>query len=880
MAAEELAGPAGEPPAAGAGPTLFDTLTALRMGLAQLRLYPRQSPQVAKVASSVHQSLQAFLGGAGAFILASGPEGLLVNGKPFHARDAASTTLEKSFLATLQEAHVRSIRIPRETEPDELISFLHALAHKFWDLKTGKEINERLRREGIQRIALDDVEYVEVTQKDLLIKGGSERLKAQGVQVEDFLKSMEAKIESDAGEEGGSELRMQILGKLLEQEPSLLARLRGGDSSACLLNDAQGILPFEQARAALRTIAQAIPGCPPEAREGLRAAAHAVLEGFRHHRGLFDRMREILTKEAEGVVPDWLEAQAGPPGEPGPVRRARTILSMSAGLQAEALRREGEGLLSELLALGRTDLTDQILARLTSALDDASPAKRRMASESLLSMGKLLESQPFSKALEGIEEKIRTVIEDEKDPRAYTKLSELASFLADSRLQKGEVNQALRLLDILKRHSVLKDSAFPERARLVMPALERVTSGEGYKAVAEAMKPVDGTAERLQQAIDTAAVHFLVSEMKSIESLAERLRVGETITKIGAIAATVLAEEIKQSSVPSEAMRLLEVLPHLVQAGFAEENLESLMRSHPVLSVRRRAAEILAERGYPRAEEILTTAFTTAKDPAFRAGLAEAVCRLRNDTARDLLLTAAGDRSEPDAVRSGCFQALARAQEEIVLPILSEVALNQSRGLGRLFRSVTPALRVAAVRALGLFVVDEGIRDVLAAAAQDSDPAVRDAARQIQSRRGKPPPEVHVEAQPQQAGPDLGSLAGTLQEMPFEPVCRTLASASKTGVLRINSEGSEGKISFAQGQVGKVEFKGMEGQAAFNALASLRSGAYFFKAGPAVPGLGPYFSVQHLLEEAERQAEKNRRGSVASAAPAPASATGPAAARG
>src|SRR5438477_6493990 len=117
--------------------------------------------------------------------------------------------------------------------------------------------------------------------------------------------------------------------------------------------------------------------------------------------------------------------------------------------------------------------------------------------------------------------------------------------------------------------------------------------------------------------------------MKDIENSAERLELAETVSRMGSNAGTLLAEELKKTKIPSEAIRLLEVLPWVASTALAEETLVGLL-SHPVVMVRRRAALALVDRKYPRTEEILLDAFG-AKEPASRLAIVEALGKLGTD---------------------------------------------------------------------------------------------------------------------------------------------------------------------------------------------------------------------------------------------------------
>src|SRR5437016_8430252 len=94
-------------------PTISDVLGSLRMAVAQLRLYPKESPQVVMAVSGVHQLVTTFLGDSETLVLAGAPEGLLVNGKQLQVKDASAATLESSILSLLQVAGIKSFRVPR-----------------------------------------------------------------------------------------------------------------------------------------------------------------------------------------------------------------------------------------------------------------------------------------------------------------------------------------------------------------------------------------------------------------------------------------------------------------------------------------------------------------------------------------------------------------------------------------------------------------------------------------------------------------------------------------------------------------------------------------------------------------------------------------------
>ncbi|HYF00675.1 MAG TPA: HEAT repeat domain-containing protein, partial [Planctomycetota bacterium] len=717
----------------------------LRMAVAQLRLYPPDSPQVAKVAGMVHGVLANFLATEKELALAGSPEGLLINGKRHPPADAAAATLEAFGLQVLQESRLRSLRFGAGIEERELMTVLHALAQKCWDLPDAAAINRRFREEGVAHVSVDEVEYVAVGKSDVVLKD------AAGLDLGEVVQTLEGKIERAADQGAGGDVRLRILRQLLEQDPGLLARLNGEEMPAALASDAHGALSFAALRQALGDFARGWAVCPEEARGSLRRASDVLLEAFKGHTGLRSTLRSMVEKEAPALMPDWLKAVGGDEGDPPAVVRAWAVLGLPPATRAEALAREGPPLVRELLALERTDLAEKLFDVLFGLLADDAAQRRRWGVEALVAMKDVLDVPALASLRSTLESRVQERLDRERDPAAYAGLCDLAASLSDSRLRRGEVNDALRLIDVLKRHSILKDAAFPERGRLVLPALDRLTSGQGYKAVAGALKTSTAASAQLQDAIDRAALQFLVGQMKGIESTAERLRVGDAILKAGETAGEILAEELRRTKVPSEALRLLEVLPGLVSPGLAASTLALLLGEHPVLSVRRRAATLLGEKNCPNALEALAEAFRTEKDPVSRAMLAEALGRLRSEGVDEILRGALAARDTADEVKIACAIALGRRGDKSGLPVLVELALPPSRLRG-LFHVVPPAVRATAVRGLALFSSERTALETLNRLEEDADPVVRSAARAaiapMAAAAMRKPPEAAVDTAP------------------------------------------------------------------------------------------------------------------------------------
>lgn len=843
-------------------PSLLDILGHLKMAVAQLRLYPKDSPQVVKVGTAAYQALTFHLEEKPQLSLSGTPRGLLVNGQRLPGRDPQAHTLEMSLLALLRESSIKSITFHKGVSIEELITFLHALTHKFWDVKEGKEINQRLRQERVLSIRVDEVEYVAVGEGDLVITDAARKLEGGSTKVAELLAALDRMTEEAVDSSVGSEGRIQIMKKLLEQDPTLLQKVRPG--SAAPSGGAGGVLPLERARRAIGEIARLLREAPAAMREPLRHVGEMLVECFRDDPGLAAIMKKFLTDEAAELLPVWMQeaAQAGA-AEPPSVARARAILDLDPDTQVQALRQEGEGLVRELSLLGQEDLCGRLVSRLNAFLADASPLRRLPAAETLAALYPAWDTPLFVRIRSGFEMLVRSALEREQDARVYPKLADLGAWLVEDHLKHERLEKALEILGVFKRHYVLKDNAVPHRSEAAYRRLERVASSPVFAEVAARLKSGDPLAARVVETLDVAATRFLIAELKTRESPSERIKIAEIISRTGASASAVLSEEVQRTTIPSEAIKLLDVLPHALTESVAVVTLNGLLR-HPALAVRRRTATLLADRGYARAGDLLLDALREEKEASIRAALIESLGRVRHAPAVPALETVAEARQEPEELRAAACSALGKIGSAEALPALVGLSSKSPRGITGILRSNGPAIRTAAVRALGAFAGQAAAREALKQAAGDPDAVVRDAARDVlyaplRGAFGEIAKEVQMISAAEEVKAGDVKLAGSLTEIPLDQICQLIGSAGKTGLLRLNFDGAAARVYFEQGEVVAAEFDGRADQEAFNRFITRRQGHFLFQPQERTPERRLRKPVQSMLLEAHRAADEGSK---------------------
>jgi len=843
---------------------VLELLNNLKLAVAQLRLYPKDSPQVSKVSTSAFQSLGAFLDENPKLVLAGTPNGLLVNGQRLGAKDFATVTLESSLISFFLDAGIKSIVFRRGASLDELLTFLDALVRKFWDVKEGKEINRLLQERQVLSIGVDEIEYVAVGEGDLLIKDATRRLEKSGSKVSDLLKTLEQLTEASVDPQVGAEGRLEIMKKLLDKDPTLIEKARAEPlSKGGRADKIPGLLTLEKGREAVGEMARILHAAPDELRPGLRKIGNIIIDSFRHDPRLMTLMKQFLSSEAEELMPVWMSEEFKEAAQDtGPIGRAKTLLALAADEQADPLLQEAASLVRELLGISRGDLAAKILARLTGLLMDRTADRRHAAAEALLALHTSWDTEPLSAAREGFEGLLRSAFDAEQDAAAYVKMAEIATILADSRMRRGEPELALETLALLRRHHASKDPGLAFRPETAFRSMERLTRSAGFPNILTRLRSGDPVALRVAESLGDAAAAHLVDEMKKIETTSQRLPLAEAISRIGPGAGAVLSEELQKITAPSEALRLIEVLPHAVPESIATVALVSTLR-HPVSAVRRRSASVLTERAYARSGDLLLQALKDEKDPTIRATIVEGLGKLKVSGAFEALAAIADARSESDEMRSGACMALARLGHAEAIPILASIASKGSRGLG-LLKATSPALRTAAIRALGQFPTNSAAREALKKITDDSDPTLQAAAREtlyrpVQKAMAAAGREVQQANAVQEVKAGNVKLAGSLLEVPLDQVCQLIGGADKTGLLMLSLEGRVGRIWFEQGLVVAADFERAKDQEAVNGIARHKKGDFIFQPGERPPERRVQLPVHQVLLEAFRVVDEGRK---------------------
>ena len=861
----------------GGDSAILDIFLTLRVAIAQLRLYPKDSPQVLKVVTDTYHSVHSFLEQTGSLSLSKTPKGLLVNGRRLSVTGTVADSLEDAMLGLLTESSVKSITFKKGITLEELITFLHALTKKFWDVKDGKEINARLRDERVFQVSVDEVQYVALGAGDIVIEDAARKFSGGETELSKLLGNLDQVLESATGEAGGQEVRLQLIKKLLEKDPDLIkkAGVDGDPAAAAALGGAaapasdEGRWSIDRAKEALGDVAQLIRDTPPDRHAALRRVGRAITDAFRHNPQIASVMDALLARaETEAVAAAAAEpAAATAPKLPPAVARAKSLLDVTDDERIQAVSQEGAALMDELHALGHVDIVQALVASVAGTLLDRGARRRGAAARALNSIRRGMERNASDAILDEFEEGVRTAIDLERDPGVYASLADLMAFLADLRIRRGRVDRARQDLEFLNRHYLIRDPEFPQRGELAYSALERVASGVGFASIAERLRTGDPDVLRVLEALDAAATRFLIREIKTADSPARRLHFAQFIARAGAGAATVLVDELQKTASPSEVLHLVEVLPHALPKEMAEMALGGLLR-HGAVAVRRRAASALAEQTFGRSGSLIQDALAAEADAPTRVAFVEALGRVRHRGAVDLLASIVEDRGAPDDLRCAACMTLGKIGDARAVPVLAKVYSKGEKGITRIFRLTPAAVRASAARALAYFPSNAEAREAMKRAREDHDPSVRAVANQalyapLQEAFGEMALGVTMIASADDMGPMALNVGGSAQEMPLDVILRRVGSLEAGGLLLYSAPGVNGRVWFDAGLVIAAEYNQTKDQEAVRELLGRRDGLFLFRAGELSPERRILMTVDALVKATRGRDPGSRPGPAA-----------------
>ena len=271
------------------------------------------------------------------------------------------------------------------------------------------------------------------------------------------------------------------------------------------------------------------------------------------------------------------------------------ILAFDEDHRIEALWEEALPLSKELIGLKRLDLIGDAIKHLVEHARHVSGNHRLKAVKLMLQLYPFLEPEELKEARAAVESRAQAALGVERDKGIYPAFVDLAVLCMEDLLARGAMEQAAPILETLRKQAQVDDKEYLDRRPISVRGVEKVAGGKGYPGILEKLRAKNPFAIRLIEAFGPTAARSLVERMKVSDSVAERMDLALLIFKAGPEAGEIMAEEVQQVRAPSEALKLLDLVPLAMAESQAEGALGAALR-HPALAVRRKSATLLGER--------------------------------------------------------------------------------------------------------------------------------------------------------------------------------------------------------------------------------------------------------------------------------------------
>jgi len=562
-------------------------------------------------------------------------------------------------------------------------------------------------------------------------------------------------------------------------------------------------------------------------------------------------MEEKKEEKQEPAKEEKPPESEGPPPAP---ERARGMLAMKEEQRIETLWEAGVELIKELITLKDFDSVLNLVNCIVEHASNISPHHRLKGAKLMSMVYPLFRPDELQQVRGIIEGRLLAAVMLERDRTVYPVLVELAADSIESLIVHNQMEQAAPLMESLRNEMLGENKDYPDRREISSKGLEKVVAGRGFPVILDKIRAKVNIATRMVEWIGLPAARGVIERMRTSDSVAERMDLAQLILKAGPDAGSMLADEALNVKAPSEALKLLDLIPHAMNETQAEASLGMLLR-HPALAVRRRAASFLGGRGYPRAGTHLVDALRKESDPSARGLFVETLGLLKFDAGLATLGQILESRSESDDVRCLAAAALGNIAKPQAIPILTRAAAK-GKGFTLVLNAAPTVVRAAAVRALANFSRYPETRDAIRRSQDDPDAPVRDAAREalltpMIKAFGDPVKKAALVTDIEQiANFSDGGVTGLLSEVPLDQICQLLDEGARTGLLMVHVGGANAEVYIEKGDVVSAEYNGLRGKPAFVQFCRWEGTYFLFVPGVKPQKPGPPTSLMRILLEA------------------------------
>ncbi|MFO7839439.1 MAG: HEAT repeat domain-containing protein [Desulfosalsimonadaceae bacterium] len=663
-----------------------DLVNHINAAITNVRLYPPTSELIASSVGRLHQAFADIFAESSSIVFAESGKKLLVQGKALSEKVQKRPQV-RAFLDSLLEFGINSIAFEQGLTNQEINDFLQIFAGLQQEEAGEGGIQEMLSAKGITNIRVDEKVYVE----------------QRGADPEKLAAVFQACITQEQTESAsGRETCLQVpdklsqlaeeLGQLSEAQRQQLTE--GMAAALAEKDDAQ----FQEI---YRKSAQMLPFASPEARVFLQK-----LLAFLSRRG--KTAAQAARAEKDG------DTKGAAPAEPSDGQKSlketvNRLLNGETAALAELAKMPAAGkAMEKIVEKGAQATVAALMEQLEKGLKSGDPQMRKCAADMTAALDSALaESCSMEGRLELARKLMEWVRQQSQASKTLEKVSTQLRQIAEGLILDKRLEDAapiVQLYYLMETGGLAKDEAMQTVAANVLQnlatedimqvLLEKQIADDGGFAEKKGVSPI---------IFRSAAIESLLDRLRDSSARAERKRIVQLITRIGAEAIEPVVNRLDRRA-PWYYLRNLVMLLGRIGNWQHIGELERFLGGFD-FRVQREAVMAIQNIGGQQAGAVLLDHLDDVDD-ALKASIVSVLGLMNYRQALPYLIMklesrGLGENREAKAeINARICEAMARMGDDRALPLLEKIARSRTF-LG--FKGYDPKVKTAAAQALAAF---------------------------------------------------------------------------------------------------------------------------------------------------------------------------------
>ncbi len=622
-------------------------LGAFRLAISNIQLYPVGSKAVQDSLDSAAKILETITGQFEILAFSVVDNQLLVNG---HHLDSKSETLSaaQAMIKLAESRKLRGVIFEKGVARQELSSFLEIMSRKPRKEDASENLEESMKKAGIDKIRINKMVYVAVNNEGERIEAKEEPLDIE-------------KIKKLSREELNKQIDGER-GKYSQLEKEVKEGKRSDSDLAILKGRLQQLLALSQEKfAALGA------GAGPEEEIGPSALSH--------EQKLVQNAENLFSQEAD-----------------------RLLLPEN--------RQQLAQLIKDLDDINKMPLATKIVDKVAANLESSLVTNRLEAVRSFKELESTVDTLSDKAVQQNLDEKFLVTEDKEVEEQVYVELAELLESGAKRLFREGDYDRGEQIIGMFKRHTVEPNKDFSRRLDCANEILKRLAGSEILQILISDLRSDDKKTQSQAYGVvmkfETASIRPLIDAIKETEDYHLRKVVAFVLKKIGEGAVWELVKEITPQVSLESAKRVIEVLDGL---GYQDTMINQLQTAfyHHNPAVRQAILRCISRIGSLKANQFVCSAVSD-EDPSIRLEAVRQLSKLRFKEAVETLVELIkinglfGNEPE-DLLQAEACVSLSQLRDPEAISSLMGAAGNQSM----FQKKKSIKVRVAALHALAAF---------------------------------------------------------------------------------------------------------------------------------------------------------------------------------